>query len=99
MLRNFNVKVRSFPGVKTDVMFYYLVPLLEKNPDYVILHVGTNDAIDHQSSDIISKIFTLKEFIQLKVLNCKVTISTLIKNMTIKEYQVFSIMLYNSCSS
>ena len=71
--------MRSFPGAKTDDMFYYLVPLLEKNPDYVILHVGTNDAVDHQSSDIISKIFKLKEFIQLKVPNCKVIISTPIK--------------------
>ena len=76
MPRKFNVKVRSFPGAKTDDMFYYLVPLLEKNPDYVILHVGTNDAVDHELSDTISKIFKLKEFIQLKVLSCKVKIST-----------------------
>ena len=72
------VKVGSFPGAKTDI-FYYLVPLLEKNPDYVILHVGTNDAVDHQSSDIISKIFKLKEFIQLKVPSGKVIISAPIK--------------------
>ena len=64
MSKKFNVKVRSFPGAKTDDMFYYLVPSLEKNPDYVILHFGTNDAVDHQSNDIISKIFKLKEFIQ-----------------------------------
>ena len=56
MSRKFNVKVRPFPGAKTDDMFYYLVPLLEDNPGYVILHVGTNDDVDHQSSDIISKI-------------------------------------------
>ena len=62
MSREFNLKERSFTGGKTDDMFHYLVPLLEKNPDYVILHVGTNDAVDHQSSDIISKI--LKKFIQ-----------------------------------
>ena len=79
MLRKFNVKVRSFPGAKTDDMFYYLVPSLEKNPDYVILHFGTNDAVDHQSNEIISKIFKLKEFIQLKVPSCKVIISTPIK--------------------
>ena len=60
-------------------MFYYLVLLLEKNLDYVILHIGTNDAVDHQLNDIISKIFKLKEFIQLKVPSCKVIISTPIK--------------------
>ena len=59
MLRKFNVKLRSFPGAKTDDMFHYLVPLLEKNPDYVILHVGTNDAVDHQSNEFISKILKL----------------------------------------
>ena len=48
-------------------MFYYLVPLLEKNLDYLILHVGTNDAVDRLSNEIIPKIFKLKEFIQLKV--------------------------------
>ena len=85
MLRKFNVKVRSFHGAKTDVMFYYLVPLLEKNPDYVIMHVGAKDAIDHQSNDIISKIFELKELIQLKVPSCKVIISTLTKTYDIKE--------------
>ena len=79
MSRKFNVKVRSFPDAKTNDMFYYLVQLLEKNPDYVILHVGTNGAVDHQSNDIISKIFKLKEFIQLKVPSCKVIISRPIK--------------------
>ena len=55
--RKFNVKVRSFPGAKTDDMYSYLVPLLQKNPDYDIPDVGTNDAADHQSNDIISKIY------------------------------------------
>ena len=79
MSRMFNVKVRPFPGAKTDDMFCYLVPLLGKNPDYVILHIGTNDTVDHQSSNIISKIFKLKEFIQLKVPSFKALISTPIK--------------------
>ena len=79
MSRKFNVKVRSFPSAKANDMFYYIMPLLEKNPDYVILHVGTNHAVDHQSSYIISKIFKLKEFIQLKIPSCKVIISALIK--------------------
>ena len=63
MSRKFNVKVRSFPGAKPD-MFHYSVPLLEKNPDYIILHVGTNNAVDHQSNDITSKIFELNSLSQ-----------------------------------
>ena len=77
--------MRSFPGAKTDDTFYYLVPSLEKNPDYVILHVGTIDVFDHQSSEIISKLFKLKGFIQLKVTSCKVIISTPIKRYDNKK--------------
>ena len=60
-------------------MFHYLVPLLEKMPDYVILHVGTNDAIDYEANDIVKKMLQVKEFIKLRVPNCKVIISKPIK--------------------
>ena len=79
MSRKFKVKVRPFPGAKIEEMFHYLVPLLEKMPDYVILHVGTNDAIDYEASDIVKKILQVKEFIKLTVPNCKVIISRPIK--------------------
>ena len=79
MSRKFKVKVRPFPGAKTEEMFHYLVPLLEKMPDYVIHHVGTNDAIDYEASDIVKKILQVKEFIKLTVPNCKFIISRPIK--------------------
>ena len=47
MFRKFKVKFRPFPRAKTEDIFHYLVPLPEKMPDYVILHVGTlHDAMD-----------------------------------------------------
>ena len=75
----FKVNVRPFPGAKTESMFHYLVPLLEKMPDYIILHVGANDAMDYEASTIVKKIIQIKEFIKLRVPNCKVIISILIK--------------------
>ena len=72
--------IRPFPGAKqktcltTLCMFHYLVPLLEKMPDYVILHVGANDA-----SYIVKKILQVKKFIKLRLQNCKVIISRPIK--------------------
>ena len=45
------VKVRSFPDATINDMYYYLNPLLGKQPDYVILHVSTNDAIS-MTSDV-----------------------------------------------
>ena len=46
MSRTFKVKVQSFPEVKKEATFHYLVSLLEKMPGYVKLPVGTNDATD-----------------------------------------------------
>ena len=48
-------------------------------PDYLILHVGTNDAMDYEVSDILKKILQVNEFIKLRVANCKVFISRPIK--------------------
>ena len=79
MYRKLNVKVRPFPGAKKEDIFHCLVPLLEKMPDYVILHVGTNDAMDYEASAIVKKILQVKEFIKLRVPNCKVIISRPIK--------------------
>ena len=40
--RNSRVKVSSFPGCTTEDMHDFIKPLLRKNPDETILHVGTN---------------------------------------------------------
>ena len=47
-----NIKVRFFPGARIQDMYYYLVPLLRKRPDKIILHVGTNDA-PHIKTDVM----------------------------------------------
>ena len=60
-------------------ILHYLVTLLEKMLDYVILHVSTNDAMDYEASAIVKKILQVKEFIKLRVPNCKVIISRPIK--------------------
>ena len=53
--------------------------MLEKRPDYVILHVCANDAMDYKARGIVKKILQVKEFIKLRVPNCKVIISRPIK--------------------
>ena len=59
-------------------MFHYLVTLLEKMPDNVIHHVGTNDAVDYKASAIVKKI-QVKKLIKLRVPNCKTITSRAIK--------------------
>ena len=71
MSRNRKVKIRFFPGAKIKDMFHYAIPLLEKNPDYVILHVGTNDAPYKAGSDISNEILELMRFIKDKHPGCK----------------------------
>ena len=40
-----------------------MVPIPEKNPYHVILHVGTNDVAHYEKTKIISKLLNLKSFI------------------------------------
>ena len=51
---HFKVKIRTFPGAKTEGMFQYLVSLLEKTSDYAILHIGTNDVMVYETSIVYS---------------------------------------------
>ena len=30
-------------------MYYYLIPILNKKPDYNMLHVGTNDVVETET--------------------------------------------------
>ena len=71
MSRNRKVKIRFFQGAKIKDMFHYATPLLETNPDYVILHVGTNDAPNKGGSDISNEILELMRFIKEKHPGCK----------------------------
>ena len=73
------VKVRYFAGPRTGDMYDYMKPLLRKLPDYIILHIGTNDAVNNTSREILDKILKLKTYIQKKLPKCQITISTPIK--------------------
>ena len=69
------VKVRKFPGATTDDMYHYLMPLIQKQPDNVILHVGTNDASFCNSSEIVNNILKLRSFISQKLPKTNIILS------------------------
>ena len=53
---NHNVYVRSFPGAKVKCMKDYVKPCIrENNPEYVILHVGTNELNSELTPERIAK--------------------------------------------
>ena len=77
MSRNTKVKARYFPGAKIKDMYHYAIPLLEKKPENIILHLGTNDAPYKSDTDILKDLIELKDFILEKSPSCKkITLST-----------------------
>ena len=74
--KNGVVKVRNFPGATIEDMQHNLVPILERNPCRLILHVGTNNAESGISKEILDKLLKLKTFISEKCPQCQTIFST-----------------------
>ena len=56
-------------------MFDYIKPIFKRKPDYVVLHVGTNNAKDMSSTIILDKLLRLKTAALDYNENCKVPLS------------------------
>ena len=69
------VKVRCCRGTTVEDMFDYVKPILKRKPDYVVLHVGTNNAEDMTSRNILGKLLQLKTAVLDSDKNCKVILS------------------------
>ena len=77
MSRNSKIKFRCFPGAKIKDMYHYVIPLLEKKPENIILHLGKKDAPYKSDTAILKDLIELKDFILEKSHNCKkITLST-----------------------
>ena len=70
-----NIKVRFFPGARIQDMYYYLVPLLRKRPDKIILHVGTNDAPHMKADEMLEELGKLKSLIWDMLPSVKIVLS------------------------
>ena len=56
--------VKTFPGAPVMDMNHYLKPTLEKNPELIKLHVGTNNIPKKNLSDIVWEIKSLGQGIE-----------------------------------
>ena len=56
---NDSVKVRSHPGATTDNFIDYVRPTIQKKPNLVIIHSGTNDIQNKVNK--IRKVFPQKK--------------------------------------
>ena len=70
-----NVKVFYFSVARINDMNHHLMPIIAKRPDYLILHVGTNDATTNTSRKIIDDLLMLKRNILKQLPNCRVIVS------------------------
>ena len=41
--KNGNVKTRKYPGASTNDMICHAIPTIERKPEIIICHAGTND--------------------------------------------------------
>ena len=54
-LKNDIAVVKSFPGATIECMKDYIQPTLRKNPDRIIIHIGTNDLKSEITASKLSK--------------------------------------------
>ena len=71
------VKVMAFGGANINNIYTKIEDLLKKRPKTIILHAGTNDAINNQSKTILEDLLKLKQYIELNgisvILSCPIT--------------------------
>ena len=70
-----DVKVHSFSGAKIADMNHHIVPLLERKPDEVILHIGTNDIGDseEENAQIANELIKLTRKVTNANIRCTVS--------------------------
>ena len=73
-----HVAVKSFSGARIADMEDYLKPLLRKEPDEVILHVGTNNIRDESSRSVAEGIINLVTQVQQDFPSTRLVISPLL---------------------
>ena len=78
-IANVPVKVRPFSGATIDDMYNYIQSLLQKKPKTIILHIGTNDAPNKTSQDIVNSLLDMRSIIVKKLPECKVVLPTPVK--------------------
>ena len=70
-----NVRIRKFPGATVDDLNYHVHPILRKKPNYIIIHIGTNNATHSIFREILDKLLKLKTLIKETLPETEVTFS------------------------
>ena len=73
--KDFNVKVKAIGGCTIERMFSEINPMLQKEPDNIILNVGTNDSQRKSADQIVNELIKLKRYIENILSKCVVILS------------------------
>ena len=66
------MKVHDFMDATLADINHHIIPILNKNPDVIVLRVGTNDFATRTSSEIFDDLLLLKGVISKTLPNYKV---------------------------
>ena len=58
-----NLKVRFFTGARIQDMYFFVVGLLHKRSDKIILHVDKNDAPNIKTNEILEEFGKIREML------------------------------------
>ena len=70
-----NIKVFHFSGTRIEDINQYIIPIIKKQPDYLILHVETNDATVNTSKKTVDDLLILKSNISKQLPSCRIVLS------------------------
>ena len=73
---NIEVKVRSHGGCTIRCMFSHLPDIFKQKPEYILLHIGSNDCSTKTSDEVLNEFKVLTDYIQ-KELPCSTLIISL----------------------
>ena len=73
---DWSVKVRKFHGATVDDLRHLVLPIIQRQPKYLIIYAGTNDPVKFASRDSLNKLLQLKSFIQEKLSDAEITVCT-----------------------
>ena len=72
--KNEQIYVKCFPGATTTDLKSYCIPSIEKDPECIVLHIGTNDLKSKKSEvDIAEEIVNLAKSVKNKDIEVKIS--------------------------
>ena len=71
------MKVKQLTGAIITHIYDHLKPILKRHPEFINLHISTNDNSKYTPNEIVNKVLALKRFVVSQNKECKVIISVL----------------------